>query len=250
MYISDMNTKLGRGVLAISRPVGDSCPRSCPLHPAHGDIAGGQRCYMRRIEAMRPAAREAAERNMTADVQQLTWALYVAATNDRLVRLHPGGDFWDDATARLDRDYLDTLVAALSALAEQGLHPRVLAYTHCYDRELVAALASFSPAFQLYASVHDADDVAAAQAAGLTLLAFTLAIPMRLWPQQAWTAQDGVRALVCPEQRGMLPDCQSCGYCWRPDRGHVAFLDHTGPREQQRAQLVWAQRRQGGKGAA
>jgi hypothetical protein len=33
-------------------------------------------------------------------------------------------------------------------------------------------------------------------------------------------------ALVCPEETGRKPDCQTCGYCLRGQRGDVTFLLH------------------------
>ena len=237
MYIAvttQVSAKLGAGVITINRPVGDTCPRTCPLHPfADGPTAG--RCYMLRIEKMRPAMRAAAQRNRWPHVGELAGALARAALEGRPVRLHPGGDFFDFLVGDLDAPYLEALLAALEACAEDSAMPAALAYTHCIDPRLPAALAPYAETFQLFASVHGAEDIATARACGFRRLALNLPERMSQWTSGAWVERHGERFLVCPEQRGKLPDCRSCMYCWRPDQGNVAFLEHSGPREEQMA---------------
>lgn len=42
----------------------------------------------------------------------------------------------------------------------------------------------------------------------------------------AFRTVDGVLAVACPEETGKKANCVECGYCFRPGRGDVLFLEH------------------------
>ena len=223
MFFSNNNKKLGKGVVSVSRPIGDSCPITCPLHP-QAEGPNRNRCYMVRLEGMYPNVRKAAFRNMEADAEELAQMLAGALADGHLVRLHVGGDF-QGPTGRLDYSYLAEWIKALFLVGDE--RPPILAFTHCLDSILPGVIKPFRETFKLFASVHGKEDLKKARAEGFDLFALTMPDHIATWPKnQAWIERHGERWLVCPEQRGKLPDCDSCRYCWM-GRGNVAFLDHT-----------------------
>ena len=225
MFFSNNNKKMGKGVVSVNRPIGISCPLSCPLHP-EAEGPDRNRCYMVRLEGMWPNVRKAAFRNMKADSDEIVQMLGEAGAEEKLVRLHVGGDFGAPG-GEIDLTYLLQWDVALSIAQGFRKQPQVLAFTH-FNIPFVAHLFyGFREFFKLFASVHGEDDLNDAKKAGFEHFALTMPDHIATWPaNQAWVERYGERWLVCPEQRGKLPDCDSCRYCWM-GRGNVAFLDHT-----------------------
>ena len=40
------------------------------------------------------------------------------------------------------------------------------------------------------------------------------------------TTIEGVKAIVCPEEAGLVKDCETCGYCFEKTKGDLVFLEH------------------------
>ena len=217
--------KLGPNVLVVNRPVGTSCPMSCAYHPENvGPL--GNKCYMVRTEGMRPNVRKAAMKNMEGRAEELADALFDHA--GKLTRMHVGGDFLGEA-GEFDMNYILHWRMALQSLE---IMPRILCFTHVYDRRLVKEFLPFAPEFQLIASIHDERDMDRAVGAGFTRFALAMEETHYEWEwDRAWINRLGLKFLVCPEQRKKLPNCESCRYCWRewPHGGHVAFMEHSQP---------------------
>lgn len=240
------NPKLGPSVVHMSRPVGPTCPTSCRFFPRTGtpkamDAAPDElrnKCYMVRFSRMVQghSGQIIGEDNLTANLDDIRAWLRAARQRGALVRLHVGGD-WETESGGLDWPYISTWAAALR-LERENL-PRILCFTHCLVPELPWVFNEFAPAFQLIASVHTVTELAQAERARFTRFALAMAETYYQWDEgQAWLDRLDARWLVCPEQRGKLPNCESCGYCWRPDRGNVAFLEHSN----QNAPKAWRER--------
>jgi hypothetical protein len=43
---------------------------------------------------------------------------------------------------------------------------------------------------------------------------------------QLLQTSDGVKSLICPEETKAVPNCESCGYCFKGQRNDVTFLKH------------------------
>lgn len=230
MYFTRGNAKLGRDVVIVNRPVGLSCPLDCAFHP-NGDGPWARYCYAARTEDMRPKTRDIACHNMEGDADQLANMLLHAAWEKRLVRVHSGGDFYDQRTGDLDLPYIAAWVRALKFCREHGHIPQILAFTHCMDGRLVEAFRPFADRFRLFASVHDEADIDRARAVGFTQFALAMPEDWRDWNGQ-WLGQrrlerHGVKWLVCLEQTRWKADCEECRFCWESTKGNVAFLEHS-----------------------
>lgn len=224
MHISIGNRKLGPDTLVVNRPVGLTCPVSCPMHPeAEGPWA--RKCYQHIAEGARPNIRNAAMRNLVADVDELASALEEAGRMGRLVRVHTGGDFYHQAAGDIDWPYVQAWVQALERVSPSRL-PLLLAFTHVLDGRLVEAFRPYRDRFRLMASVHDATDLQRARAVGFEHVALTSFDHAAFWRDGAWTERYGVRWLVCPEQRKKPVTCQTCRVCWERDTP-VMFLEHS-----------------------
>ena len=231
-HISRNNAKLGRA-LAIPRPVGDTCPISCPFRPDNREDGAGPiprvcRCYAEAQEQRFRHIRDKAEANLHLRVQQWREIWQEARRTGRPVRIHDRGDFMREG--RIDTYYLAAL-----RLSRRGFEdvPAWL-YTHVYDRR-IAALADAGIA--VYASVHTRYDFRKAHAAGFTRLAWV--IPMRkqgtckpqlrglpTFDAAAYNVPGGSSVPVCPQQRGAADlTCAACRLCV-DGRSDVAFLLH------------------------
>lgn len=226
MKFTNGYSKLGSNVVAVNRPVGHSCPVSCRFHPQN-DGSLKNKCYMIRLEGMRPNVRKAAMANMESSGASLSVMLSDAHDKNRLVRLHVGGDFMLP-DGRLDRNYIFDWRWALDNTPQ---HSPILCYTHVINiPALVRAFDQF-PTFKLFASVHDQTELDVARRTGFTRFALALDEKHYEWGGDAWVERFGIKALVCPEQRGKIKDCGSCRYCWGDWKhgGHVAFVEHSQP---------------------
>lgn len=125
----------------------------------------------------------------------------------KLLRIHVSGDF----------DSQEYIVSWIQRLTER---PDVSAwgYTRSWrvtellpDLEVLRAL----PNMQLFASMDESQE----------------GLPPHGW-RRAWIDNDdralapGHVSLVCPEETGRMPDCVTCGYCFRGQKHDVTFLKH------------------------
>ena len=220
LNVSQSNTKVGHALI-ISRPVGDSCPSSCPL------LDSGK-CYAKRTESRFRVTRRSAMANMDVSADQLYGVLCVAEAMGLPVRIHERGDFGrDDA---VDHDYVEAWRSAATRFREN--HPkskvRIWTYTHFTQSPEIASLP-----FDVYASCETQAYAQEARRAGFKLIAWVVddrAVTRANAPttvdQTALGGDD--RTLVCPEyQRGVT--CEACRWCV-DGRGDVAFLTRPGRR--------------------
>jgi hypothetical protein len=232
------NSKLGTNCVEITRPVGDTCPSTCPY--LDGD------CYQERIENTYPGVRPKALVNVVSNRNKIRAALLYSQASGMGFRFQVGGDWFRDG--KLDLEYLaDVEWACESIVSRGGSLEGVFFYTHVIDKR-VAALSRFGIA--CYASIHNARDMRKARKAGFTLFAWGSLDDTVLPPAPRgganhakrladWQASlpavveiGGERFVTCPNQRKGKrvtctgsPDSLACGFCVN-GRGNVAFARH------------------------
>lgn len=210
MYVSKKNEKIGDGALIISRPVGTTCPRSCPF------LNNG--CYAEQTEKRFPHVKPSSFRNILPSVEELTHLF----NEGKPVRLHERGDFL--LNGRLHTAYVNRVKQALMS----AKCPTVWTYTHHYSPKL-AELQEYG--LQVYASVHSVSDIRKAKEAGFRLLAYILPDRKKKGGSKDYPPRVNLpiigKTLVCPEQRlgRSKITCMKCGWCIK-GRGNVAFLTH------------------------
>src|SRR5262245_4901973 len=119
---TDGNEKLGN-VLVVNRPVGLTCPISCPLLD--------RACYALATEKRFPMARIVARENLVISADSLIKALRAGqAKGHKAARIHERGDFGQQN--RIDRPYVKAWRKALQTVRELT----VWGYTHFYNRAL------------------------------------------------------------------------------------------------------------------
>ena len=237
MKFANGNDKLGKGCIVVSRPVGDTCPPTCDFL--------GNGCYAEQLEKIYPGVRPAGMQNLITDKNRIRAMLIDCAKKNKECRWHERGDFFKDGN-KLDLEYVDNILwACRSILAEGGKLPEMWAYTHIYDPKLSRILGKY---INMYASVHNADDMKAAKAAGFTLFAWcdsdekiASKRPRGKAKKEQWQKDlpklivlEGEKFLSCPEiKRGRksftcTPDKKSrsaCMWCVQ-GKGNVLFPSH------------------------
>tara|TARA_Y100000034_G_scaffold55625_1_gene68127 strand:+ start:296 stop:997 length:702 start_codon:yes stop_codon:yes gene_type:complete len=227
------NDKLGSRCLVVSRAVGDSCPTTC-LFLTMLNKNGNPICYADGTEKRFKNARQAGLDNLITSSQGIFEVLQKAVRQNRSVRIHERGDFFNDG--ELDKVYLVNWILAIKTIVEESAKlPDIWVYTHVYDSSILE-LAKLG--VSVYASVHTENDIELAQQAGFTLFAYCTDIR-----KKKGGSKDDVttyldlpvigRTLVCPEQRlgRKRVTCSggkntiSCNWCVK-GKGHVAFLEH------------------------
>lgn len=228
------NTKLGERVGSYSRPVGPSCPASCPF--LSGKVDGGPdipaklRCYAEKVQNRYTSVREkwASEsyglstRDWNAWIVRMVAEIKRAHAKARAIRIHVGGDFVRDG--KLDRPYIAATLVAYRRARRMGFTVPTWFYTHVW-RDLAPYVKLFDKVgIKCYASVHTAMEANEA-----TKLGFLLAIdPGEEMPDNvpAFVQVHGARAIVCPEMRkkGKVT-CTECMYCPK-GLGNVVFYRH------------------------
>ena len=203
MKTANGNDKLGNGCIVVSRPVGDTCPSTCAF------LNNG--CYAEATERQYKNAREAGFHNVITEIARIRSMMIDAYKRGKSIRWHERGDWF--LHGKLDETYVNNVSVACEAILHDGKElPDMWFYTHIYDPRLV----KLGKYMAVYASVHNAEDLAAAKAAGFTLFAWCdsdQAIapkrPRRKGPKRdAWskalptlTVLAGEKFVTCPEIR-------------------------------------------------
>lgn len=167
-YVENGNAAIGTEAFVTSRAVGDTCPPNCEFHPDREDAKTDEKCYAHATEQRFPASRKNGLAGIVTQRNVIRAMLITAEAKGKSVRLHERGGFFKDG--ELDTEYLENLRWAMQSLVAMDFQlPRIWAYTHAYDSRIVEAIGEF---VQLYASIHNANDMAQARAAGFTLFAW------------------------------------------------------------------------------
>ena len=234
MKVADGNEKLGKGCVVVSRPVGDTCPPDCDY------LDNG--CYAENSEKIYPGVRPAAMQNLVTEKNRIRSMILDADRREKSIRWHERGDWF--LNGELDLDYLDNVTwACESILAEGKTLPDMWFYTHIYDSRLV----SLEKYMNVYASVHDDNDMNEAATQGFKLFAWcdsdekiATKRPRSKAKADAWrktlpklVVLNGAKFVTCPEiRRGRgVVTCTptkgsvSCELCVK-GLGNVLFPSH------------------------
>lgn len=197
------NKKLGPRTLVLDRPVGLTCPSSCPLL--------GTICYAERMQVRYPSTRIGAIRNLRLGA--------TCTDPGRPLRLHVGGDFFIDG--KLDRKYLSD-IAHLVRSRKGG---KTYTYTHCFRDPVLTRVVMRLKRFGLtvFASCHSPQDIREAVASGYRIALIANSAQEGLDALRL----SGLKGIVCPEQLGTGLQCDRCGYCYlQKSQKHLILLKH------------------------
>ena len=200
------NKKLGPGMFILDRPMGTTCPSTCPLWD--------KGCYAQSMANRMPSTQVGAMKNLEPQFQNVPNPM-------RPLRLHVGGDFY--RYDRLDRKYLSQLVLLIRARGRQN--GRTYTYTHCWRDPVLTRILMRLKRFGLtvFASCHSPEEMREASALGYRV-AF-----VSKDAKEGMTALrlSGLKGIVCPEQLGTGLTCDRCGYCWNgKSRNSLVLLKH------------------------
>ena len=202
MKVANGNDKLGKGCLVVSRPVGDTCPPTC--------VYLGDGCYAEQTEKMYPNVRPAGMMNLITEKNRIRAMILEAIRKEKSIRWHERGDWF--LNGELDLDYVENVTWACESILADGISlPDMWFYTHIYDSRLV----SFEKYMNVYASVHNNDDMIAAMAQGFKLFAWcdsdekiAKKRPKRKAAAEVWRKSlpklvvlNDVKFITCPEIR-------------------------------------------------
>jgi len=202
MKVANGNDKLGKGCLVVSRPVGDTCPDNCAfLHNG---------CYAEQTEKIYPGVRPAGMQNVITEKHRIRSMILDAIRQGKSIRWHERGDWF--LNGELDLDYLANVTWACESIIAEGTElPDMWFYTHIYDSRLV----SLEKYMNVYASIHNDEDMGAALAQGFKLFAWCDS-DQKIAPKRprnkakadAWRAAlpklvvlNGTKFVTCPEIR-------------------------------------------------
>jgi hypothetical protein len=207
------NEKLGKQVVVLNRPVGQTCPSNCPLL--------GKGCYAEKTEKRFELTRGVAKRNLEVSQCDIVSLIDFARKTSKDIRVHERGDFLKDG--RLDQSYLKAWQKAIAV--SQDL-PYIWGYTHVYQKSIAKLQ---SKKVNVYASVHNEEDVRKAKKKGFKLFAWQIDTPKKKGGSKDHPAKVDLpilgKTLVCPEQRlgRKKITCDKCRWCVE-GKGHVVFL--------------------------
>lgn len=208
--------KLGKRIATISRTVGPTCPASCPF------LNNG--CYAQITENRRPSVKENWSRwqESIPDSEVERLGRLHRKGKIKAMRLHIGGDFL--SYGELDRRYIAWLLRLKRRLPTLP----IWTYTHAWK-----TLAPHKKYFDrlgivVFASVHSLTEARNAKILGYRV-ALISKVHKKHWDRSIKSLPiNGEPAIVCPEQLGTKPDCERCGYCFKPHLKHdLILLDHT-----------------------
>lgn len=159
MKVANGNDKLGKGCLVVSRPVGDTCPKSCAFL--------GNGCYAEQTEKMYPNVRPAGFQNLITERGRIRAMILDAIRQGKSIRWHERGDWFKDDN--LDMEYIENVEWACESIVSDGTKlPDMWFYTHIYDGRLV----QLSKYMNVYASIHNEQDYNDAKSAGFKRFAW------------------------------------------------------------------------------
>lgn len=159
MKVANGNDKLGTGCVVVSRLVGDTCPSTCAF------LNNG--CYAEATEKQYKNVRPASAQNTITEVGRIRSMIIDAIKRGKSIRWHERGDWF--LNGELDENYVNNVeVACASVIASGYTLPDMWFYTHVYNSRLV----QLEKYMAVYASVHNADDMAEAKRAGFTMFAW------------------------------------------------------------------------------
>ena len=205
MKVANGNDKLGKGCLVVSRPVGDTCPSTCEFL--------GNGCYAEQTEKMYPNVRPAGMQNLITERGRIRSMILDAMRQGKSIRWHERGDWF--LNGELDIEYVENVTwACESILADDNMIlslPDMWFYTHIYDARLVA----MEKYMNVYASIHNGEDMKSAKAAGFKLFAWcdsdekiAKKRPKRKPAAAEWRSSlpklvvlEGEKFITCPEIR-------------------------------------------------
>ncbi len=234
MKVADGNEKLGKGCVVVSRPVGDTCPSDCDY------LDNG--CYAENSEKIYPGVRPAAMQNLVTEKNRIRAMILDAMRREKSIRWHERGDWF--LNGELDLEYVSNVTwACESILADGNSLPDMWFYTHIYDSRLV----NLEKYMNVYASVHDDNDMNEAKSKGFKLFAWcdsdekiASKRPRNKVKADAWRKSlpklmvlNGEKFVTCPEiRRGRgVVTCTptkgsvSCELCVK-GLGNVLFPSH------------------------
>lgn len=214
MYISEQgNEKLGKNVVVVNRPVELTCPPDCPfLHFG---------CYAEKTENRFKDARRVSYENLALTVEEIQEIIRIAVSKEKDVRMHERGDFLQNGKA--DQTYIGNWRKAIAASPDL---PYIWGYTHAYQKS-IANLQQKN--VNIYASVHNEEDVKKAKQKGFKLFAWAIDTPKKRGGSKDFPAKVELpvigKTLVCPEQRlgRDKVTCDKCRWCVE-GKGNVVFL--------------------------
>ena len=234
MKVANGNDKLGTGCVVVSRLVGDTCPSTCAF------LNNG--CYAEATEKQYKNVRPASAQNTITEVGRIRSMIIDAIKRGKSIRWHERGDWF--LNGELDENYVNNVeVACASVVASGYTLPDMWFYTHVYNSRLV----QLGKYMAVYASVHNADDMAEAKRAGFTMFAWCDS-DMKVAPKRprgkikkaAWQADlpklvvlEGETFVTCPEiKKGRdfvtctgNKNSRACNMCVR-GRKNVLFPCH------------------------
>jgi hypothetical protein len=159
MKVANGNDKLGKGCLVVSRPVGDTCPKSCAFL--------GNGCYAEQTEKMYPNVRPAGFQNLITERGRIRAMILDAIRQGKSIRWHERGDWFKDDN--LDMNYIENVEWACESIVADGTKlPDMWFYTHIYNGRLV----QLSKYMNVYASIHNEQDYNDAKSAGFKRFAW------------------------------------------------------------------------------
>lgn len=190
------------------RPVGLTCPKTCPYLGAGCYAEGGNvRIHQIRAAADRQAALHAAAAAMV-------WA----ARTGRIARLHVSGDVMGP-DGRVDHAYVHGLASIAEAVRalRGGKAPAAWTYTHAPDGPWVELLRASGVAVRLSDRKGEHGAVVVRDREHARML--------RGNRDERGRFQRPVKAAVCPAQLSDT-DCSRCQLCWTRSDLTIAFLAH------------------------
>ena len=219
-------SKGGGAVAVLSRPVGPTCPLTCPRHPEHGPEKGARCFAFTSRHASGHSTRSRAERERIIQIAPDTVAADMQGLPaGAVVRLMGVGDWVKPGTARemWGRGFIDwPLVSAVEKGAR--LRPDVMAWTYTHTRHEAMRDRLEAVGVKVWASCETKKEARQLERGGWRValapglrgkgvdLPKTANVGGRRWP-------------VCPEQRGTVADCATCLLCVRDGARRLVFAE-------------------------
>lgn len=189
------NIKLGKGAMATLRPVGVTCPKTCPLL---GKGCYAQKYHMDMVSKNAPTSANVFMRYMKEATDR--W-LKGKANKPALLRFHTSGDVMLNDV--VDHDYVSALTQWARVYIANNIP--VINYTHVWEDVSTRVMQFFTRA-----STHSIEEAKRAIADGWH-------VTMQIAKGDAQRIKEALRAIGltgvhCPWQTHRIP-CKRCGLC-------------------------------------